>query len=133
MRANEPLREAHMPRAKNKDVELEYATHGDAAKTAILLINGLGSPTTRYPPAFCDQRAGKGFHVIRFDNRDVGLSTKFDGVAVPTFAEIAAKRAKGEKIDVPYTLDDMAADAIAVLDANKIKQAHIVGISMGGM
>ena len=122
-----------MPRAKNKDVELEYANHGEASNPAILLINGLGSQMTRYPPPFCDELAGKGFHVIRFDNRDVGLSTKFDGVAVPPLAEIVAKRAKGEKVDVPYTLDDMAADAIAVLDANNIKQAHIVGISMGGM
>lgn len=122
-----------MPRASNKDVELEYANHGDAGKPAILLINGLGSQMTRYPPPFCDELAGKGFHVIRFDNRDVGLSTKFDGVAVPPLAEIVAKRAKGEKVDVPYTLDDMAADAIAVLDANMIRQAHVVGISMGGM
>jgi pimeloyl-ACP methyl ester carboxylesterase len=122
-----------MARAKVNGIEIEYESRGDAAAPTILLINGLGSQMTRYPPAFCDLLAARGFQVIRFDNRDVGLSSKFDGVKVPPLAEIAAARAKGGKPDVPYTLDDMAGDAIGVLDAAGIAKAHVVGISMGGM
>lgn len=122
-----------MARAKLNTVEIEYEARGDAKAPTILLINGLGSQMTRYPPAFCDLLVAKGFQVIRFDNRDVGLSTKFDGAKVPPMPEIVAARMRGEKPNVPYTLDDMAADAIGVLDAVGVKQAHVVGISMGGM
>ena len=103
-----------MPRAKNGSVELEYETFGGAEAPAILLINGLGSQMTRWPVEFCERLAGKGYRVIRFDNRDVGKSTWFD---------------PGDA----YTLSDMAADAVAVLDAAGVAKAHVAGMSMGGM
>jgi pimeloyl-ACP methyl ester carboxylesterase len=102
-----------MPRAKNGAVELEYETFGDAADEAMLLINGLGSQMTRWPEPFCARLVEKGLFAIRFDNRDVGLSSWLDGQS--------------------YTTDDMAADGAAVLDAAGKRAAHIVGVSMGGM
>lgn len=103
-----------MPRAKNGSVELEYETFGAADAPAILLINGLGSQMTRWPADFCQRLAGHGYRVIRFDNRDVGKSTWF-------------------KAGDAYSLSDMAADATAVLDAVGVRQAHVAGMSMGGM
>jgi pimeloyl-ACP methyl ester carboxylesterase len=103
-----------MAKAKSGAISLEYETFGDPAHPAVLLINGLGSQMTRWPEAFCRLLAPRGLFVIRFDNRDVGLSTWM---------------AAGEA----YTLADMAADAAAVLDAAGRDAAHIVGISMGGM
>lgn len=103
-----------MARAKSGKVEIEYETFGDPANAAVLLINGLGSQMTRWPAPFCGLLADRGLFVIRFDNRDVGLSTWLD---------------QGEA----YTLLDMAGDAAAVLDAAGKRAAHIVGISMGGM
>jgi pimeloyl-ACP methyl ester carboxylesterase len=102
-----------MPRAKNGAVELEYETFGDPASEAVLLINGLGSQMTRWPEGFCALLVAKGLYAIRFDNRDVGLSSWLEGQS--------------------YTTEDMAADAAAVLDAVGKAKAHIVGISMGGM
>ena len=103
-----------MPRARNGAVEIEYESFGDPADPTILLINGLGSQMTRWPEAFCEKLVAKGYRAIRFDNRDTGKSTWFQ---------------PGEA----YTLDDMAADAAAVLDAAGVKQAHVAGVSMGGM
>lgn len=103
-----------MPRAKNGLVELEYESFGSDAAPTILLINGLGSQMTRWPAGFCGKLAARGFRVIRFDNRDAGLSTWFK---------------PGES----YALSDMAADAVAVLDAAGVDKAHVAGVSMGGM
>ncbi len=102
-----------MPRARNGAVEIEFQTFGDAAREAVLLINGLGSQMTRWPEAFCDRLVGRGLFPIRFDNRDTGLSTWCEGQS--------------------YSVDDMAADGAAVLDAVGKQKAHIVGVSMGGM
>lgn len=102
-----------MPRAKNGSVELEYQVFGDGPET-ILLINGLGSQMTRWPEAFCEKLVARGYRAIRFDNRDVGLSSWLGA---------------GDA----YTLSDMAADAMAVLDAVGVPRAHLTGISMGGM
>jgi pimeloyl-ACP methyl ester carboxylesterase len=104
--------ETAMPRAHNGDVEIEYQSFGDDRPETILLVNGLGSQMTRWPEAFCEKLVARGYRVIRFDNRDTGLSTW------PT---------------EPYTLRDMANDGVAVLDAAGVKQAHIAGVSMGGM
>lgn len=103
-----------MPKARNGDVELEYESFGPADAPTILLINGLGSQMTRWPEAFCARLTAKGFQAIRFDNRDTGLSTWF-------------------KPDERYSLSDMAADAMAVLDAAGVAKAHVAGVSMGGM
>jgi pimeloyl-ACP methyl ester carboxylesterase len=109
-------------------IEIEYETFGDKADPALLLIMGLGAQLTRWPDALCEKLADKGFHVIRYDNRDVGLSTKFDEAGAPDMAGIFAGTAKPA-----YSLDDMAADAVALLDALSVAKAHIVGASMGGM
>jgi pimeloyl-ACP methyl ester carboxylesterase len=102
-----------MPRAKNGSVELEYETFGDDRPETVILINGLGSQMTRWPVPFCDKLVAKGYRAIRFDNRDVGLSSWLDGQS--------------------YTIQDMARDAITVLDAAGVDKAHAAGLSMGGM
>jgi pimeloyl-ACP methyl ester carboxylesterase len=106
-------RDAAMPRASNGAVEIEYQTFGDPSGEAVLLINGLGSQMTRWPEAFCDLLVLRGLNVIRFDNRDTGRSSWCEGQS--------------------FSVDDMAADGAAVLDAVGKPQAHIVGVSMGGM
>jgi pimeloyl-ACP methyl ester carboxylesterase len=101
-----------MPCARNGDVELYYDTFGDPWDPALLLVNGLGSQCINFAEPWCEKFAAVGLFVIRFDNRDVGLSTKLAG---------------------PYTIHDMALDAIAVLDAVGVARAHVMGLSMGGM
>ena len=103
-----------MPFATNGDVRLCWESFGDPGAPAILLINGLGSQMTRWPEGFCALLVARGYRAIRFDNRDAGLSTGFG---------------EGEA----YTLEDMAADAMAVLDAAGVEAAHLAGVSMGGM
>jgi pimeloyl-ACP methyl ester carboxylesterase len=115
-------------KAQANGVELEYETFGKSGDPAILLIMGLGAQLTLWPEALCEKLADKGFFVIRYDNRDVGLSTKFDAAGAPDMAQIFGGTAKPH-----YTLDDMAADAAGLLDALGIAKAHIVGASMGGM
>ena len=99
--------------ATNGDVALFYETFGARRDPALLLVNGLGSQCINYCADWCEKFAAEGFFVIRFDNRDVGLSSKLD--------------------DVSYTPSDMAADAVAVLDDLGIDRAHVMGVSMGGM
>lgn len=116
----------------NGDVELFYETFGDPADLALLLINGLGSQCTNYRVEWCEQFAREEFFVIRFDNRDVGLSTKFADFT-PDLAAMRRAVAAREPFEAPYTLHDMAGDAIAVLDALGVERAHVMGLSMGGM
>ncbi|MFN8020788.1 MAG: alpha/beta fold hydrolase [Acidimicrobiales bacterium] len=106
--------------ARNGDCEIWYETFGDADRPALLMVNGLGSQSTNYQDAWCEMFAAEGLFVIRFDNRDVGLSTSFAGAPV------------GEAGNA-YVLTDLAADAIAVLDAVGVERAHVMGLSMGGM
>ena len=94
---------------------------------------GLGAQMTRWPQAFVDKLAAHGLRVIRFDNRDIGLSTKLDAAGVPDFQAMFKALSEGRKPDVPYLLDDMAADAAGLLDALAIPRAHVVGASLGGM
>lgn len=114
-------------------ITLSYESFGDDDAEAILLIAGLGTQMIRWPVPFCESLAARGYRVIRFDNRDAGCSTHFTGHPVPDFSALAAALATGKRPDVPYTLHDMAADAIGLLDALSIEKAHFVGRSMGGM
>ena len=104
-----------MPYAHNGTADLYYETFGDIADPALLMINGLGSQCINYHPEMCERFVARGFFVIRFDNRDVGLSTKFDQVNPNMGAVVEALR-KGREPNVAYTLPDMATDALAVLD-----------------
>ena len=122
-----------MPRARNGAVELEYDTFGKKGDTPLLLVMGLGAQMIAWREGFCEALAARGHYVIRYDNRDVGLSTKFDDHPVPSMLELVAQMAAGQKPTVPYTLEDMAGDGMAVLDAAGVSTAHICGASMGGM
>ncbi|MFW9938209.1 MAG: alpha/beta fold hydrolase [Candidatus Thorarchaeota archaeon] len=122
-----------MPKAKVNSIELFYDTFGDPSSQPLLLIMGLGSQMIRWVPELCEEFGKKGFFVIRFDNRDVGLSTKIKEAGVPDIMKVYQKVLRGETIDASYTLNDMADDAIGLLDFLKIDKAHICGASMGGM
>jgi pimeloyl-ACP methyl ester carboxylesterase len=122
-----------MPQARANGIALEYDVHGPASGEPTLLIMGLGAQMTRWPLPFVEMLAERGLRVIRFDNRDVGLSEKIESGGVPDLAKIVGALMQGEKPDVPYLLDDMAADAVGLLDALGITRAHIVGASLGGM
>lgn len=122
-----------MARAKANGIEIEYETIGSKTDPALLLVMGLGAQLTIWPDALFKGLADKGFHVVRYDNRDSGLSTGFDSWGVPDLPAAIQKAIKGERPDAPYYLDDMAADALGLLDALGIDKAHMVGASMGGM
>ncbi|MFD1786035.1 alpha/beta fold hydrolase [Sphingomonas floccifaciens] len=114
-------------------ITLEYEDAGDPAAQPILLIMGLGAQLTLWPDELIDALVARGFRVIRFDNRDVGLSTKFDRAGLPDLAQLMMAMMSGRGFAPPYTLSDMAADAVGLLDALGVPSAHIVGASMGGM
>ena len=114
-------------------LELAYDERGDPGDPVMLMIMGLGVQSTFWPEHLCDLRAGAGFRVIRFDNRDVGLSTKLDHLGMPKIAFEAIKYALHLKLRAPYYIDDMARDSKAFMDALGISRAHVVGASMGGM
>lgn len=114
-------------------ITLSYDSFGDADAETILLIAGLGTQMIRWTVPFCNILTERGYRVIRFDNRDAGCSTHFTGHPAPDFGALAAALAAGKQPDVPYTLLDMAGDAIGLLDALSIERAHFIGRSMGGM
>ncbi|MFW9903319.1 MAG: alpha/beta fold hydrolase [Candidatus Thorarchaeota archaeon] len=118
---------------KINGIEITYDTFGDPQAEPILLIMGLGGQMTMWDEAFCKEIAANGYWVIRFDNRDVGLSTKFDDAGIPDLMDMMMKVQQNESVESPYTLLDMANDAIGLLDALHIETANIVGTSMGGM
>jgi pimeloyl-ACP methyl ester carboxylesterase len=118
-----------MPNVRANGISIEYDAVGDATDPALLLIMGLGAHMTTWDDDFCGQLAAAGFHVVRFDNRDVGLSEKIEGGPKPDVMAAFS----GDTSSASYTLDDMAADAAGLLDVLGIEAAHIVGASMGGM
>ena len=122
-----------MPQTTANGVTLEYETYGNKADPALLLVMGLGAQLTLWPIELVEALVARGFDVIRHDNRDIGLSTKFTEAGVPDIGGVVMALMSGKAPEIPYTLSDMAADAVAVLDAEGIAQAHIVGASMGGM
>ena len=122
-----------MPRANANGIELEYDTFGSPSDPAMLLVMGLGAQMIAWDEDLCRLLADAGFFVIRYDNRDVGLSTKFEEAGVPDLAAALTAAMTGQPVASAYTLGDMADDGIALLAALGIERAHIVGASMGGM
>ncbi|GLQ04864.1 alpha/beta fold hydrolase [Sneathiella chinensis] len=115
------------------NVSLEVDLRGNPSDPAVVLIAGLGFQLIDWPDSFADRLAAAGYYVIRFDNRDIGLSEKLEGLAVPVLETLMEDRASGLAPEVPYGLEDMAGDVVALLDALSIEKAHMVGMSMGGM
>jgi homoserine acetyltransferase len=116
------------------DITIAYEDMGNPDDPAVLLIMGLSAQLTFWQTAFCESIAEQGYRVIRFDNRDIGLSTHLDGVRVGgSMLTRMARHQLGLASDVPYTLVDMAQDAIGLLDTLDIEKAHVIGGSMGGM
>lgn len=122
-----------MPQIEANGLKLEYDENGAKDAPPILLIHGLGAQMTLWPDELIDALVARGFRVIRFDNRDIGLSQKMDGAKAPGILKMVIWNKLGLKIKSPYTLSDMAADAVGLLDALEIDRAHAVGASMGGM
>jgi pimeloyl-ACP methyl ester carboxylesterase len=122
-----------MPHASANGLQIYYESHGPDDGEPILLIMGLGAQMTRWSPAFYSKLVDAGHRVILYDNRDVGLTEKLDAAGPPDIAGVVGAIQAGRKPAVAYTLDDMAADAAALLDALDIERAHVVGASMGGM
>jgi pimeloyl-ACP methyl ester carboxylesterase len=115
-------------------IELEYETFGEPSDPAVLLVMGLGAQLTAWDEGLCRLLADRRRFVIRFDNRDCGLSTHLDGVAVNLVAAMTSiVDGRARRPAAPYTLSDLAADAVGLLDHLGIEQAHVVGASMGGM
>jgi pimeloyl-ACP methyl ester carboxylesterase len=121
-----------MPRAAVNGIEIEYETLGADDGVPLLLVAGHGAQLIWWEDDLCEALADRGFRPIRFDNRDVGLSTKIELVGFDLVAALTAALADGP-IEAPYLLTDMAADAWGLLDALHIERAHLVGVSMGGM
>lgn len=122
-----------MPQVKANGISLEVERYGDPTNPPLLLIMGLGAQLTLWPIELVEALVARGYHVIRYDNRDIGLSTKFTEHGVPNVRKVLLMRLFGLRPKLPYRLTDMAADAVALLDALGIAKAHIVGASMGGM
>ena len=122
-----------MPNVKANGIEIEYDTIGNPSSPPLLLIMGLGGQLIHWDAGFCRQLAAKGLFIIRFDNRDTGLSTKFEAAGLPDMAGLVNALIKGQAIETPYTLNDMADDAAGLLEALNIGKAHICGSSMGAM
>jgi pimeloyl-ACP methyl ester carboxylesterase len=122
-----------MAQIEANGITLEYEDHGNPGDPPILLVMGLGAQLTLWPIEFVEALVKRGFRVIRYDNRDIGLSHKFEGAKAPGMAKLMLLSRIGLTPRVPYSLADMAADAVGLLDALKIDKAHVVGASMGGM
>jgi pimeloyl-ACP methyl ester carboxylesterase len=114
-------------------IEIDAEQIGDETGPPLLLIRGLGTQRTAWPEAFLAALVKRGHRVITFDNRDVGLSTKFREARSIDIGEAMGRALRGEPIDAPYGIGDMALDAAGLLDALEVETAHVAGISMGGM
>ena len=119
--------------ARANGIDLCYEIFGDAEAEPMLLIMGLGAQMIHWDDDFCRQLAGRGFRVIRFDNRDIGQSSKLSGGKKLSPLELLKLRFLKIPVAAPYKLSDMAQDTVALMDALKIRSAHLVGASMGGM
>jgi pimeloyl-ACP methyl ester carboxylesterase len=115
--------------AQTNGIQLAYETTGDPSEPALLLVMGLGAQLVDWPLPFVEKLAERGFHVIRFDNRDAGLSTALDDSGVPDIPALMG----GDRSGAPYRIADFAADTAGLLDALGVQRAHVVGASLGGM
>jgi len=122
-----------MPSLNANGIRIAFDTAGDPKAVPLLLISGLGLQLTAWPDEFVEGLVDLGFYVIRYDNRDTGLSTKFEHAGTPNLALAWLKSLVRWPIRPPYTLEDMADDAVGVLSALGVARAHVVGMSMGGM
>ena len=122
-----------MATAQVNGIEIWYDVIGPDDGKPILLISGVGTQSTRWKADFVQQLVDRGYRAIKMDNRDIGLSQKFTEHGIPDFQKVLGDLSAGKTPDIPYTLSDMAADGIALLDHLGIDKAHICGFSMGGM
>ena len=122
-----------MASTRANNIQIEYETFGSPSQPALLLIVGLGCQLIHWPEKLCQYLVDRGYYVIRFDNRDSGLSDHFDDMGVPDIPNTLTALLTGNEVNPPYTIEDMAEDAVGLLDALDIQQAHICGMSMGGM
>jgi pimeloyl-ACP methyl ester carboxylesterase len=114
-------------------IRLAYEEFGQPDHPAMVLVMGLGTQLLGWPLAMCEELAGRGFRVIRFDNRDIGLSEKMENAHIPQAVGLMLRARLRLPVNVPYTLTDMARDCVGLMDALGIERAHLVGASMGGM
>ena len=122
-----------MPHITANNIEIAYETFGDATAPTVLLIMGLGGQLTMWPDQLIEDLVAGGYHVIAFDNRDIGLSHQHKGEKPPHIIRQMLLRRLGIRLKTPYDLDDMANDTIGLMDALNLDRVHLVGISMGGM
>jgi pimeloyl-ACP methyl ester carboxylesterase len=122
-----------MPQVRANGIDIEYESFGLNGDPLILLIMGFAAQLIFWPEALCEGLTAKGFRVVRFDNRDIGKSTHLADLPAPDPRALMAEVMAGRRPDVPYTLEDMADDAVGLLDALGVERAHIAGASMGGM
>ncbi len=122
-----------MPHVRANGIDIEVDSTGDPADPTVLLIMGISYQLVHWPDRFVEELAGRGLHVVRFDNRDVGLSQWFDDLPRPNPQMLWLKSTLGIRPKAAYTLAEMADDAVGVLDALGAGSAHVVGVSMGGM
>ena len=122
-----------MPNIRANNIDIYYEENGPADGPVILLVMGLGAQMIAWPDEFIHGLVSKGYRVIHYDNRDVGMSQRMEGAKTPHLVWTMLKARIGLPVRVPYTLGDMAADGIGLLDALGIDKAHVVGASMGGM
>jgi pimeloyl-ACP methyl ester carboxylesterase len=122
-----------MGKVEANGIQIEYETFGKPDSKPLLLIMGFAGQLILWDDKLCEQLAQQGHYVIRFDNRDVGLSSKIEEAGVPDIMKTIESLMQGEAVNPPYTIEDMADDTVGLLDALGIEKAHVCGISMGGM
>ena len=122
-----------MPQVRANGIDIEYQSFGREGDPLIVLIMGFAAQLIFWPESLCEGLAARGFRVVRFDNRDIGLSTHLTDLGAPDIGALYEKAASGLKPEAPYSLSDMADDAVGLMDALGVDRAHIVGASMGGM
>jgi pimeloyl-ACP methyl ester carboxylesterase len=121
-----------MAKAQANGITIEYELSGPSDGPVLLMIHGVGAQLVRWPQPLCQAFERAGFRTLRFDNRDIGRSTQIDA-PIPDIAAVVEARRQGHEPELPYTLSDMAADTVGLLDALAIARAHVLGVSLGGM